>query len=300
MTEYHRPVLLDACVEGLHIREEGIYADLTFGSGGHSSEILKHLKGGKLVAFDQDKDAENNRLENEHFVFVHGNFRFFKNYLQYLGISEVDGILADLGVSSHHFDSSERGFSYRFSGPLDMRMNRNAGLTAADLVHTASEDELRYIFRTYGELEQARRITSLIVSARTQQKIETTEQLCNVLLPVTPRHQEYRFLSKVFQALRIRVNAELEALEEMLLQVPDTLKTGGRLVILTYHSLEDRMVKNFMKSGNFEGKIDKDLYGHPVNTPFRVITRKAGTASEQEIIANPRARSAKLRIAEKI
>jgi 16S rRNA (cytosine1402-N4)-methyltransferase len=299
MTGYHTPVLLSECIDGLKINPNGIYVDLTFGSGGHSREILKNLQKGRLVAFDQDESAKENIVNEDRFVFVQGNFRFFKNYLWYLGIKKVDGILADLGVSSHHFDSSERGFSYRTDGPLDMRMNISSKQTAATLINTASYEELSNIFYAYGEVENSRRVASLIVKAREIKPIETTFELCRALLPVTPRNNDYKFLSKVFQALRIVVNSEMEALREMLNQTEEMIMPGGRLVILTYHSLEDRDLKNFIKTGNFSGVAEKDVFGRVPKVPFRAINRKVIIPDENEIANNSRARSAKLRIAER-
>ncbi len=299
MTGYHTPVLLSECMDGLKINPEGVYVDLTFGSGGHSREILKNLQGGKLVGFDQDESARENIVDEDRFVFVQGNFRFFKNYLWYLGIKKVNGIIADLGVSSHHFDSAERGFSYRTDGPLDMRMNMNSKQTAATLINSATPEELSNIFYVYGEVENARKVSSLITKARESKPIETTFELCQVLFPVTPRNNDYKFLSKVFQALRIVVNSEMEALREMLEQTTEMIVPGGRLVILTYHSLEDRDVKNFIRTGKFSGEVEKDVYGRLPKVPFRAVNKKVIIPGETEINKNSRARSAKLRIAER-
>jgi 16S rRNA (cytosine1402-N4)-methyltransferase len=299
MTEYHTPVLLNECIEGLNIDPDGVYVDLTFGSGGHSREILKKIKGGKLVSFDQDEQAEQNVMQDERFVFVQGNFRFFKNFLKYLGINKVHGILADLGVSSHHFDQADRGFSFRNDGPLDMRMNPLSKQTAADLVNSMPQDELAKLFYEFGELSNGRQVASLISRARMAKRLETTFELCDALLPATPRNNEYKFFAKVFQALRMEVNQEIQALREMLSQSPEILHPKGRMVILTYHSLEDRDVKNFFRSGNFEGKIESDVYGRISGLPFKLINKKVVVPDENEIINNSRARSAKLRIAER-
>ena len=299
MTGYHTPVLLSECIEGLKVGEEGIYVDLTFGSGGHSKEILKNLKGGKLIAFDQDVHARENVFVDDRFVFVQGNFRFFKNYLQYLGIQKVNGILADLGVSSHHFDRTDRGFSYRTDGPLDMRMNTSSKQTAEKLINSANFQELTEMFYAYGELDNARKISSLVVKAREIKPIVTTFELCEILLPVTPRNNEYKFLAKVFQAIRIVVNSEMEALKEMLEQTAEMILPEGRLVILTYHSLEDRFVKNYIRAGNFSGEVNKDVFGRAINVPFSAVNKKVIIPDISEININSRARSAKLRIAEK-
>ena len=299
MTGYHTPVLLRECIDGLKVEKDGIYVDLTFGSGGHSKEILKNLKGGKLISFDQDVNARSNVIEDDRFVFVQGNFRFFKNYLLYLGVEKVNGILADLGVSSHHFDQTERGFSYRTDGPLDMRMNTSSQQTASKLINTASSQELTEMFYTYGELDNARKITTVILRARESKPITTTFELTEILQPVSPRNNEYKFLAKVFQAIRIVVNSEMEALTEMLEQTSEMIKPGGRLVILTYHSLEDRFVKNFIRSGNFKGELEKDVFGRVVNVPFTAINKKVIIPDDNEININSRSRSAKLRIAER-
>lgn len=299
MTGYHTPVLLSECIDGLKVNEDGIYVDLTFGSGGHSKEILKNLKGGKLIAFDQDVNARENVFVDDRFVFVQGNFRFFKNYLQYLQISKVNGILADLGVSSHHFDRTDRGFSYRTDGPLDMRMNTSSEQTAAKLINSASLQELTEMFYTYGELDNARKIASLIVRGREIKPILTTFELSATLLPVTPKNNEYKFLAKVFQAIRIVVNTEMDALKEMLEQTAEIILPEGRLVILTYHSLEDRFVKNFIRAGNFTGEVTKDVFGRAINVPFSAVNKKVIIPDDNEININSRARSAKLRIAER-
>jgi len=296
---YHIPVLLMPSVDGMNIRPDGIYADMTFGGGGHSREILSRLgDGGRLLSFDQDEDAERNIVDNPHFTFVRSNFRYLKNFLRYHGIEQVDGILADLGVSSHHFDDSERGFSFRGDGPLDMRMNKRAGITAADVVNNYSEERLADIFYLYGELKNNRKIASVLAKARAVQPINTIGEFLEVIKPLFGREREKKELAKVFQALRIEVNHEMEALKEMLCATAEVLRPGGRLVVITYHSLEDRLVKNMMKTGNVEGKMEKDFYGN-VETPFRLANNKVIVPDEEEIAVNPRSRSAKLRIAEK-
>ena len=296
---YHIPVLLMPSVDGMNIRPDGIYADMTFGGGGHSREILSRLgDGGRLLSFDQDEDAERNIVDNPHFTFVRSNFRYLKNFLRYHGIEQVDGILADLGVSSHHFDDSERGFSFRGDGPLDMRMNKRAGITAADVVNNYSEERLADIFYLYGELKNSRKIASVLAKARAIQPINTIGEFLEVIKPLFGREREKKELAKVFQALRIEVNHEMEALKEMLCATAEVLRPGGRLVVITYHSLEDRLVKNMMKTGNVEGKMEKDFYGN-VETPFRLVNNKVIVPSDKEIAENPRSRSAKLRIAEK-
>ena len=296
---YHIPVLLMPSVDGMNIRPDGIYADMTFGGGGHSREILSRLgDGGRLLSFDQDEDAERNIVDNPHFTFVRSNFRYLKNFLRYHGIEQVDGILADLGVSSHHFDDSERGFSFRGDGPLDMRMNKRAGITAADVVNNYSEERLADIFYLYGELKNSRKIASVLAKARAIQPINTIGEFLEVIKPLFGREREKKELAKVFQALRIEVNHEMEALKEMLCATAEVLRPSGRLVVITYHSLEDRLVKNMMKTGNVEGKMEKDFYGN-VETPFRLVNNKVIVPSDEEIAENPRSRSAKLRIAEK-
>ena len=296
---YHIPVLLMPSVDGMNIRPDGIYADMTFGGGGHSREILSRLgDGGRLLSFDQDEDAERNIVDNPHFTFVRSNFRYLKNFLRYHGIEQVDGILADLGVSSHHFDDSERGFSFRGDGPLDMRMNKRAGITAADVVNNYSEERLADIFYLYGELKNSRKIASVLAKARAVQPINTIGEFLELIKPLFGREREKKELAKVFQALRIEVNHEMEALKEMLCAAAEVLRPGGRLSVITYHSLEDRLVKNMMKTGNVEGKMEKDFYGN-VETPFRLVNNKVIVPSDEEIAENPRSRSAKLRIAEK-
>lgn len=299
MSEYHVPVMLQACMDGLVLKPNGIYVDVTFGGGGHSKEIIKHLKTGKLYGFDQDEDAEQNIPEDPHFIFVRSNFRYLSNFLKFHGETQVDGILADLGVSSHHFDDNERGFSFRFEeGALDMRMNQKAGLKASDIVNTYSEEKLANIFYQYGELKNSRKIASALVKARSEAPVETVADFLEVIRPFFFREKEKKDMARVFQALRIEVNQEMQALEEMLIQSLEALKPGGRMVVMTYHSLEDRLVKNFFKTGNFEGKSEQDFYGNFL-TPFKLINNKVITADELEQARNPRSRSAKLRIAEK-
>lgn len=296
---YHVPVLLKESVDGMNIQPGGTYVDVTFGGGGHSKEILSRLgKNGTLLGFDQDEDAEKNIVNDKRFIFVRSNFRYLHNFLRYHNIDKVDSILADLGVSSHHFDDSERGFSFRFDGKLDMRMNKRAGITAAELVNTYEEERLADILYLYGELKNSRRLASVIVKARASKQIETIEDFLSIIKPLFGREREKKELAKVFQALRIEVNQEMEALKEMLLAATEALKPGGRLVVITYHSLEDRMVKNIMKTGNVEGKQDQDFFGN-LNTPFRLVNNKVIVPNEEEIARNPRSRSAKLRIAEK-
>ena len=295
---YHVPVLLQESVDGLNIDPHGVYLDLTFGGGGHSREILRRLDDGCLIGFDQDRDTEKNVPSDERFVFVNHNFRYLRHFLRYCGYEKADGILADLGVSWHEFDNVERGFAFRFDAKLDMRMNQREGLTAAEVVNTYEEDKLARIFRDYGEVENARRVAGVIVAARVKQPICRSGELLEVIAPCVPKQKEKKYLAQVFQALRIEVNRELEALEDMLLAAEKALRPGGRLVIITYHSLEDRIVKNFLKTGNFEGKAQVDFYGK-VEQPFLVVNRKVIVPSEEEVERNPRARSAKLRIAEK-
>jgi len=299
MTLYHNPVLLTDSIEGLVTQQNGIYVDVTFGGGGHSVKILEKLNDeGRLLAFDQDADSTNNIIEDTRFQFIPHNFRHLKKFLQYYQAYPVNGILADLGVSSHQFDTPQRGFSYRFEGSLDMRMNKNKGMSAQDIINSYSEERLSNLLFKYGELINARRIAAQIVKARNVKEITTTTQLVNSLIPLLPQGKENKPLSQIFQALRIEVNQEMEVLEEFLSQTLDALKPGGRLVVISYHSLEDRLVKNFMKAGNFTGIVNKDFFGNPL-TPFKLITRKAIIPSEEEITLNPRARSAKLRIAER-
>ena len=295
---YHVPVLLEESVSGLYSDPDGVYLDLTFGGGGHSREILKRLKDGCLIGFDQDSDALANVPDDSRFIFVNHNFRYLRNFLRYCGYDEADGILADLGVSSHEFDEAGRGFSFRFDAELDMRMNQRSRLKATDILNTYSEENLIRIFRNYGEVDNVRRLVDLIVNARTGKMITRSEEFLQVIAPCVPKQKEKKYLAQVYQALRIEVNGELEALEDMLKEAERALRPGGRLVVITYHSLEDRIVKNFLKSGNFEGKVEKDFYGH-VKRNFELVNRKVIVPSEEEIERNPRARSAKLRIAEK-
>ena len=296
---YHIPVLLQESIEGMNLQPNGIYVDMTFGGGGHSKEILRQGDSSvRLFSFDQDADAEKNIVDDSRFTFVRSNFRYLYNFLRYHQVEQVDGILADLGVSSHHFDDSERGFSFRFDGNLDMRMNKRAGITAADVVNTYDEERLANIFYLYGELKNSRKLASAIAKARNEKAIKTIGDFLEIVKPMFGREREKKELAKVFQALRIEVNQEMEALKEMLYAAAEALKPGGRLVVITYHSLEDRMVKNIMKTGNIEGKADQDFFGN-VQTPFRLVNNKVIVASNEEVERNPRSRSAKLRIAEK-
>lgn len=307
---YHVPVLLKESVDGLNIQSGGVYVDVTFGGGGHSSEILSRLdEQAHLYGFDQDADAEQNVMRSEvgaerrfvddlRFTFVRSNFRYLKNWMRYYGVESIDGLLADLGVSSHHFDDESRGFSFRFDAQLDMRMNKRAGKTAADIVNDYDEEALANLFYLYGEIKQSRRLAAAVVKARLQQHIATTQNLLGILEPIFKREREKKDLAKVFQALRIEVNHEMDALKEMLKSATELLKPGGRLSVITYHSLEDRIVKNIMKTGNVEGKRIQDFYGR-IETPFTLINNKVIVPSENEQQENPRSRSAKLRIAEK-
>lgn len=297
---YHIPALLDESIKGLNISPDGVYVDVTFGGGGHSRAIMEHLgEKGRLLGFDQDQDAWANRLDDSRFTFVHANFSFLKNFVKYYDIEQVNGIIADLGVSFHHFDDEERGFSFRYDSKLDMRMNRSAKLDARTVVATYSEEQLATVLYLYGELKQSRHMAAAIVKSRAVNDIETTGQLVDVISPYIRKSQEKKELAQVFQALRIEVNHEIDVLRRMLQQSLDVLKPGGRLVVITYHSLEDRLVKNFMRSGNLEGKIEKDFYGR-VHSPWRLVNNKVIVASAAEQEANPRSRSAKLRIAERI
>ena len=296
---YHIPVLLHESIEGMHIHPKGIYVDVTFGGGGHSKEILRQMDSeSRLFSFDQDPDAEKNIVDDKRFTFVRSNFRYLHNFLRYYGVEKVDAILADLGVSSHHFDDSERGFSFRFDGKLDMRMNKRAGITAADIVNTYEEERLANVFYLYGELKNSRKLASVLVKARAAKPVETIGEFIDLIKPLYGKEREKKELAKVFQALRIEVNQEMEALKEMLYAATEALKPGGRLVVITYHSLEDRMGKNIMKTGNVEGKAVQDFFGN-VQTPFRLINNKVITPCDEEVERNPRSRSAKLRIAEK-
>lgn len=296
--EYHNPVLLKECIEGLYINPEGIYVDVTFGGGGHSREILKHLTTGKLYAFDQDEDAVKNKIDDPRFVLIKQNFRYLKNFLKLYNALPIDGLLADLGVSSHQFDEAERGFSIRFDAKLDMRMDQNGKVTAADVLNTYSEEELKRIFKLYGEVDNAGYLASIIFHSRKEKKIETVNDLKVMITKCVKRGKENQYYAQVFQALRIEVNKELEVLEELLTQSLDVLKPEGRLVVISYHSLEDRLVKNFMRSGKFEGEVEKDFYGNQL-TPFKQITRKPIVPGDEELELNTRSRSAKLRVAEK-
>ena len=300
MSSYHTPVLLEQAIELLDIKPDGVYADLTFGGGGHSRRILESLgENGRLYSFDQDSDTKANAPEDSRFNYVESNFRFLRSALRLRGVTEIDGILADLGVSSHHFDALPRGFSFRGEAPLDMRMNQRGGETAADVVNNRSEEQLATILAQYGELETTWKIAACIARARAVKPITTTAELVAAVAPCTPKKDESKFLTKLFQALRIEVNGEMEALKMALEQSLKVLKPGGRLVVISYHSLEDRIVKNFIRSGNTEGKIEKDFFGRST-TPWTVITRKAVVPSDNEIAENPRSRSAKMRAAEKL
>ena len=296
---YHVPVLLNESINGMNLQPGGIYVDVTFGGGGHSKEILRQGDESiRLFSFDQDEDAEQNIVNDKRFTFVRSNFRYLYNFLRYHNVEQVDAILADLGVSSHHFDDSERGFSFRFDGKLDMRMNKRAGMTAAEVVNTYEEERLADIFYLYGELKNSRKLASALVKARANKQIVTIGDFLDIVKPMFGREREKKELAKVFQALRIEVNQEMEALKEMLNAAAEALKPGGRLVVITYHSLEDRIVKNMMKTGNIEGKAEQDFFGN-VQTPFRLVNNKVIVASDEEVTRNPRSRSAKLRIAEK-
>ena len=295
---YHVPVLLNESIDGLNIKKDGIYIDVTFGGGGHSREILSRLEGdARLFSFDQDQDAELNIIKDDR--FVRSNFRYIKNWMRYHGIEQIDGLLADLGVSSHHFDDETRGFSFRFDAPLDMRMNKRGGQTAADIINGYDEQRLADIFFLYGELKNARKIASALGKARIAKRIETTNDLMEATEKLFRQEREKKEMAKMFQALRIEVNHEMDALKDMLKGATELLAPGGRLSVITYHSLEDRMVKNIMKTGNVEGKMEKDFFGR-TETPFKLINNKVIIPSEEEQERNPRSRSAKLRIAEKI
>lgn len=297
---YHTPVLLDESVTALNIKEGGTYVDATFGGGGHSREILRRLgPKGTLISFDRDTDALENALDDKRAILVHNNFRFVENFVHYNGFKEVDGILADLGVSSHQFDSGERGFSFRFDAPLDMRMNQLAKQNAADIINNYSQEELTRIFKIYGELDKPKKAAELICSARSRKPIETTGELSQAVAKMYNTNTEHKFLAKLYQALRIEVNMEMQALEEFLKGALSVLAPGGILSVITYHSLEDRMVKNFMKTGNIAGEVNKDFFGK-IESPFDIITRKPVLPSEEEISRNTRSRSAKLRVAAKL
>lgn len=296
---YHIPVLMKDSVDGLNIGSAGIYVDVTFGGGGHSREILSRLDAdGHLYSFDQDADAEKNIINDNRLTFVRSNFRYLKNWMRYYGVDHIDGLLADLGVSSHHFDDESRGFSFRFDAPLDMRMNKRDGTTAADVVNTYDEERLADIFYLYGELKNSRKIAAALVKARAAHKIETTQDFISAVESLFRREREKKDMAKLFQALRIEVNNEMTALKEMLRSATELLRPGGRLSVITYHSLEDRIVKNVMKTGNPEGKMKQDFFGR-IETPFTLINNKVITPDDEELTNNPRSRSAKLRIAEK-
>lgn len=297
--EYHIPVMLQECLDALEINPKGVYVDVTFGGGGHSREIFKKLSPeGRLIVFDQDPDAKKNAWEAPNFNFVAANFAYIANHLRLLGIKKVDGVLADLGVSSHQFDEQARGFSIRGEAKLDMRMNQSGDLTAADVVNDYDESELLRVFRSYGEIPNAKRLVGVLVSARLNGKIKTTQGLLDIVTPCAPKFKEHKYFAQVFQAIRIEVNDEMDVLEGFLTATKDVLKPGGRLVVMSYHSLEDRMVKNYMKRGSISGKIEKDFYGN-ILKPFDEVTRKPIVANEEELERNSRARSAKLRIAER-
>ena len=300
-TTYHIPALLDETINGLAINPDGVYVDATFGGGGHSRAIVGKLgENGKLFGFDQDMDAYGNRIDDKRFTFVHGNFRFIKNFLRYYGEASVDGILADLGVSFHHFDDSSRGFSFRFGeGVLDMRMNRDNSTDAKKVINTYGPEELIRIFKLYGDLKNAKKITDRIVKRRAEKEIVTTGDLLDTVRPIVNPKQEKKELAQIFQALRMEVNREVDALAEFLAQTTQLLKPGGRLAVITYHSVEDRMVKNFIRSGNIEGKTETDFFGR-TQSPLRAVNNKVIVPSDEEVERNPRSRSAKLRIAERI
>ena len=298
--EYHVSVLLKESVDGLAIQPGGIYVDVTYGGGGHSREILRRLgKDGRLFGFDQDADAEKNIVGDDRFCFVRSNFRYVKNWMRFYGVDGIDGLLADLGVSSHHFDDESRGFSFRFDAPLDMRMNKRAGMTAADVLNDYTEQQLADVFYLYGELKNARKLASVIVKARQDAPVQTTGQLLALTEKLFVREREKKEVTKLFQALRIEVNHEMDALREMLAGACQLLKPGGRLSVITYHSLEDRIVKNMMRAGNAEGKMEQDFFGH-TKSPLHLINNRVIVPSDEELAANPRSRSAKLRIAEKV
>ncbi|HTD41051.1 MAG TPA: 16S rRNA (cytosine(1402)-N(4))-methyltransferase RsmH [Mucilaginibacter sp.] len=299
MSNYHTPVMLKECIEGLNIHPDGTYVDVTFGGGGHSREIMKHLgEGGRLLAFDQDADAQQNIIADDRFEFIDQNFRYLKNFCRLHNAIPVDGILADLGVSSYQFDQAERGFSIRFDAELDMRMNQSSGLSAKEVINTYDEADLHRIFGIYGEIKNAKSLARTIVTARLNASLNTVADLKNAINSLIPKGKENKYLAQVFQALRIEVNQELEALKDFLIQSAEVLVSGGRLVVMSYHSLEDRLVKNFIAKGKFSGEVEKDFYGND-QKPFEAVSRGAITASEEEIKNNNRARSAKLRIAVK-
>jgi 16S rRNA (cytosine1402-N4)-methyltransferase len=299
MAVYHLPALLNESIAGLNLRPDGIYVDVTFGGGGHSRAILEKLTSGRLVAFDQDSDAAANVINDERFTLLGQNFRYLKNNLRYIGIDSIDGLIADLGVSFHQFDQQERGFSFRGDAELDMRMNRQSPVRASDILRTYEEEKLADIFYNYGELTTSRRLAAAIVKARAAKPVTTVSDLAAALSGLVPPREENKFWARLFQSLRIEVNGELDALKEMLSQALQVVKPGGRMAVITYHSLEDRLVKNFFRSGNFEGESEKDFYGN-VSAPLRAVNRKVIVPSEEEIKNNSRARSARLRIAEKV
>ncbi len=298
---YHKPVMLKECLEGLNIDSEGTYVDVTFGGGGHSFAILEKIKSGRLIAFDQDEDAkkEAEKIQHRSFTFCQANFRFMKQYLKLHGVTKVNGILADLGISSHQIDEASRGFSTRFDGPLDMRMDRKAKVTASKILNSYSEEQLHKIFGMYGELKNAKTAAKAVVTSRKAKSLATTLDLKNALQTVAPRGKENKYFAQVFQALRIEVNEEMQALEDFLHQCGEVMEKGGRLVVMSYHSLEDRLVKNYINTGKMFGEVEKDFYGNKIK-PFEAMNRKPIEASEEEVNENKRARSAKLRIAEKI
>lgn len=300
MTTYHEPALLNECIEALDIKPDGVYVDVTFGGGGHSKEILKRLGDkGRLIAFDQDEDAERNAIKDPRFVLVRQNYRFLKNFLRYYDAIPVDGILADLGISSYQINEAERGFSIRYEAELDMRMNRESKVTAADVLNQYSEEKLLKIFSQYGEVHNSKTLAKKIVEVRKETKLTHIDQFKEAIRPCVDKQAESQYYAKVFQALRIEVNEELESLKEMLLETANVLAAQGRLVVLSYHSLEDRLVKNIIAKGQFEGEVEKDVFGNQKNNPFKAINRKPIEATEEEVKRNPRSRSAKLRIAEK-
>jgi len=296
---YHIPVLADESIKGMNLFPASDVVDATFGGAGHSKLILEQITKGRLFAFDQDKDAAENALNDKRLFFIRHNFRYIKNFLNYYGVEQVDAIFADLGVSSHDFDVPDRGFSFRFEGNLDMRMNQNALTDASKIINEYSEEQLELVFRMFGEINNSKQLAKIICKKRNELRIKTTTQLREIVAECTPRAIENKYLAQVFQALRIEVNDEMEALQEFFLASLQLLKPGGRLVVITYHSLEDRLCKNFMKSGNFEGKVEKDFYGN-ISSPFKIVNKKVIIPGDEEIKANNRSRSAKLRIAEKI
>jgi 16S rRNA (cytosine1402-N4)-methyltransferase len=300
MSNYHVPVLLSESVDALNIKKDGVYVDVTFGGGGHSKEILSRLSGNsRLIVFDQDQDSFVNIPENERLIFANSNFRYLKRFLRYYNIDKIDGLLGDLGVSSHHFDSPERGFSFRFEGDLDMRMNQSQEMKASDVLNTYSRQDLTNILRFYGELKNAYKLSNVICARREEREFATIEDFTESINPFIPKFQEHKFLAKIFQALRIETNKELDALKEMLMQASEMLNDEGRLSIISYHSLEDRLVKTFFKTGTFDGKEEKDFYGNSKSNTLKVISKKPILATDEEIEINNRARSAKLRVAEK-